>query len=595
MSAVHRAWKEENIMSKILKVWVVAICGLFIIGGLATPSVWAQLSGSGKLVPIVWNNGKIYFFQGSEYARYDIAHDKADSDDGSGNAYPHPIQNSWSGLFQENMDAGVFWPAPPPGGAENKTVAYFFKGNQFMRYDVQADRADAADGAGRAYPQPISLKWPGIWMDRVDAVVVWPVPRNGRTVAYFFRDDQYIRFDVKRHRADPGYPKPIAGNWPNFKFPSGIDGAVAWPTKIDGKTVVYFFKGDQYMRYDADADRGDDQSAGGLGYPALVAENWPGLVGANTAGSIDPLAAYAKQCDAAIGVTVPDFDVDSRLGTTVPTDHLTPSSATYPDGTCDRPNVLNGKCDPGSRFRVLINTENAYVVAHARKMGLSQGQYGDVAVIQHNKVNGATCFYQGALADFNLSHNGNVKAPSKGVGTPTFWLTPAQIVNSKFPCASCHDNGPIIRSPYLAQITGPNQLPGSGDVTFNSDGQPYSFVGTEFASWKAYKVEVSDNQCNGCHRMGVNNLSNTGSVPNNGTALDLGIQATADSRTLDSQKSKNPHSTDSPIWMLPGQITFQQVTADAARAIQQCAQQFRGESSPLPNSASCKITQFTRP
>jgi hypothetical protein len=582
-------------MKKSHKVVGMIFCAISIV--IAVSLFWtidarAQLTGSDKLVPVVWNNGKVYFFQGSEYARYDVAQDKADSDDGSGHSYPRPIQGSWSGLFQENMDAAVFWPAPPPGGAENKKVAYFFKGNQFMRYDVEADQADAADGAGRAYPQPISLKWPGIWADRVDAVVVWPVPRDGRTVAYFFRDNQYIRFDVKRHRADLGYPKPIADHWPNFKFPDGIDGAVAWPTKIEGKSVVYFFKDNQYMRYDADGFRGDDQSVSGIAYPASVAENWPNLLAA------DELAAYAKECDAAIGVTVSDFDVDSRLGTTVPTTNLTPANATYPNGTCDRPNVLNGKCDPGSRFRVLVDTADAYVVAHARKMGLSQGEYGDVAVIQHNKVNGATCFYQGALADFNLSHKADVKAPSKGVGNPTFWMTPTQIVNSKFPCGSCHDNGPIIRSPYLAQITGPNQLPGAGDVTFNSDGQPYSFVGADFSPWKAYKVEVSvdgiSNTCNGCHRMGVNNVSNTGIVPNNGTALDLGIKATADSNAANSQESKNPHSVDSPIWMVPGQTTFQQASFDAAQAIKQCADQFRS-GAPLPNSASCRITQFTRP
>jgi hypothetical protein len=583
-------------MRTSLKVWIAPLYGTLIIAGLlASQSATAELTGSGKLVPVVWNNGKVYFFQGSEYARYDIAQDKADGEDGGGNTYPRAIQVSWPGLFAENMDAAVFWPAPPPGGAENKTVAYFFKGNQFMRYDVTADRADAADGAGRPYPQPISLKWPGIWTDRVDAVVVWPVPRNGRTVAYFFRDNQYIRFDVKNHRADPGYPKSITGNWPNFKFPDGIDGAVAWPTKVEGKSVVYFFKNDQYMRYDVDADRADDQTEGGLGYPAPVAGSWPGLLVAAVPGPVDALAAYAKECDEATGVTVPDFDVDSSLGTTVPTQHLTPANATYPNGICDRPNVLNGHCDPGSRFRVLVNTESAYVVAHARKMGLSQGEYGDVAIIQHNKVNGATCFYQGALADFNLSHNGKVKAPSKGVGNPTFWMTPSQIVSSTFPCASCHDNGPIIRSPYLAQITGPNQLPGSGDVTFNSDGQPYSFVGADFASWKAYKVEVSGNTCNGCHRMGVNNLANTGMVKGKGTALDLGIKATADSGSGEEQASKKGHSTDSPIWMLPGQVTFQQSTVDAARAIQQCAQQFRGQSVPLPNSPSCKITLFTRP
>lgn len=257
----------------------VLICALVLLGVCSDGgSARAQLGGGEKFVPVLWNNGKVFFLQGSQYARYDVANDKADDVDGNGASYPRPIQGNWPGLFTENIDAGVLWPAPPPGGGTPKTVAYFFKGNQFMRYDVEADQADAADGAGRAYPQPIALKWPGIWTDRVDAVLAWPVPKNGRTVAYFFRDDQYIRFDVVKHRADPGYPKPIAGNWPNFKFPGGIDGAVAWPNKIEGKSVVYFFKGDQYMRYDVGADRAEDQSEGGLDYPAPVAGSWPGLL-----------------------------------------------------------------------------------------------------------------------------------------------------------------------------------------------------------------------------------------------------------------------------------------------------------------------------
>ena len=314
-------------------------------------------------------------------------------------------------------------------------------------------------------------------------------------------------------------------------------------------------------------------------YRTLVFVLWSFIAISTSAyGGEDELTTFAKQCDKAIGSenSVPDFNSDN--GTLVPTDHLMPANATYPDGTCDRPNVLNGNCDPGSRFQVLINNADAYVVAHARKTGEGPGQYGDIAVIQHNKVNGATCFYQGAL---NLSHNGNdVKAPSKGVGSPPFWMTPSAIATSGFPCVRCHDNGPIIRSPYLAQITGPNKLPGAGDPTFNKD-QPYYFVGSDFASWKAYKVEVSGNVCITCHRLGVNSVSSTG------TARKLGIIATATS-----QASKNPHSANSPIWMVPGQITFQQATADAALAIQQCADQF-SEGSPLPKSSQCKITQFT--
>jgi hypothetical protein len=306
----------------------------------------------------------------------------------------------------------------------------------------------------------------------------------------------------------------------------------------------------------------------------------------------DELTQYAQACDQAIGVTVPDFKCDE--GTEVPTTNLTPPDAKYPNGNCDRPNHLNQECDPGSHFQVLTNSPDAYVVAHCRKEGLAAGQYQDIAVIQYNRNNGATCFYQ-ALGTLN----GNVQAPSKGVGDDgvggSFWMTPTEIRDSTFPCGSCHDNGPLIRSPYLAQITGANALPGAGDPTFNRD-QPYYFVGSAFAAWKAYKVEVHDdhgviNKCNTCHRMGVSNLSS--SVY--GTALDFGIRATVATTTTPSPYNphKNPDSANSPLWMPPGQTAYSQENEDAAQAIRACA--LRWTETPLPNSDACKITLFTGP
>ena len=297
------------------------------------------------------------------------------------------------------------------------------------------------------------------------------------------------------------------------------------------------------------------------------------LIGASTSAyGGDTLEVYAQKCDQAIGLSVPDFICD--VGTLVPD--------THPNGpTCDRPDQLYQDCDPGSRFHVLANDADRYIVAHCRKRGhaLNDGLYGDVAVIQHSKVSGATCFYQGALKQ---SHDGNVKAPSKGVGAPPFWMTPTAIATSNFPCGKCHDNGPIIRSPYLAQITGPNKLPGVGEHGFNKD-QPYYFVGSDFAAWKAYTVEISGNTCNVCHRMGVNN------VAVGGTARDFGIRATAASQT-----NKNPHSVDSPIWMTPSDTDFNQAHANSALAIKACADQF-SEGAPLPHSPDCRITQFTGP
>lgn len=285
----------------------------------------------------------------------------------------------------------------------------------------------------------------------------------------------------------------------------------------------------------------------------------------------ETLEQYAQKCDLATGTTVSAVNCDA--GTEVPTTGIMGSS-------CDRPNQLNQVCDPGSRFQVLTNTTQAYVVAHCRKKGLGPGLYGDIAVIQHNRTNGATCFYQ-ALG--NLTATALVPAPKPSNGTANFWLTPGEIQSSDFRCGGCHDNGPIIRSPYLSQIIGSNALPGAGDDSFNRD-QPYYFVGADFASWKAYKVEVSGNTCNNCHRMGVSNIL----ASLRGTARDFGIRATAAS-----QINKNPHSAASPIWMTPGQITYNQTNADFALAIKYCAEQFN-VNALLPNTPECKITQFTR-
>ncbi|MBV5337687.1 MAG: hypothetical protein J0653_07035, partial [Deltaproteobacteria bacterium] len=69
----------------------------------------------------------------------------------------------------------------------------------YVRYDMKSDRTDPG------YPKPISNEnWPGVpWYDGIDAAVNWG---NGK--AYFFKGGEYVRYDVKADRVDPGYPKP---------------------------------------------------------------------------------------------------------------------------------------------------------------------------------------------------------------------------------------------------------------------------------------------------------------------------------------------------------------------------------------------------
>ena len=306
----------------------------------------------------------------------------------------------------------------------------------------------------------------------------------------------------------------------------------------------------------------------------------------------DTLVDYAKKCDVAIGATVPKFNCDK--GTEVPEGNNNGQPYGW-SRICDRPNVLNHECDPGSHFKVLLDDENASIVAHCRKMRDKtdeDGKYGDIAVIQYSKKNGATCFYQ-ALAEDGPRLPAEMPAPSTGSAP---WFSPTKTAGIH--CGECHDNGPFVRSPYLAQLKdiagAADVLPGSHDGSFNST-QPYAFVGDDFKTWKAYSIEISGNTCNDCHRMGVSNMAfkdvdpSHPSLGGGGTGRVLGIIATARS-----QSHKNPHSASSPIWMTPGQVTFDQGNANDAKAIRECALKFvaNGFDATKPLPAKCTVKKF---
>lgn len=194
-----------------------------------------------KLVPLVWPDGKVYFFRGDRYHRFSADAEQPDA------GYPKAISSLWKGLYSAGIEAAVPW---------NGKKAYFFRGNGYMAYDIAADRAEPG-------PRYIGRFWRGLWPEGVDAGVLW---NNGK--AYFFRGAEYVRYDVAADRVDPGYPKSIASGWPGV-WPDGIDGVALWP---DGS--AYFFRGDQHIRYDVAKDRAYP------GYPRGNGERWPGLSGA---------------------------------------------------------------------------------------------------------------------------------------------------------------------------------------------------------------------------------------------------------------------------------------------------------------------------
>ena len=93
---------------------------------------------------MLWPNGKLYFFRGPQYMRYDFADNLVDA------GYPLSIAGLWHGLepCSDGIDAVFVTP--------NGQKAYFFRGDYYIRYDVALDRADPG------YPLKIEDYWHGL-------------------------------------------------------------------------------------------------------------------------------------------------------------------------------------------------------------------------------------------------------------------------------------------------------------------------------------------------------------------------------------------------------------------------------------------------
>jgi hypothetical protein len=112
------------------------------------------------------------------------------------------------------------------------------------------------------FPKPIAAEFPGAFARRLDAAMVHP---DGGL--YLFRGDQHMRYDVVSRRPELGYPRRYAEDWPGV-FPNGIDAALTW-----GPDIIYFFSGDCYTSFSARSGHAR------LGFPKAIDGNWPGLRG----------------------------------------------------------------------------------------------------------------------------------------------------------------------------------------------------------------------------------------------------------------------------------------------------------------------------
>ena len=157
--------------------------GLF--EGLEFSSIDAALVGLGSRA------GKVYFFSGESYTRFDFAKGKCDE------GYPRSIKDVWKIPFS-TIDAA--WSHP-----SIKNKYYMTNGSDYIRLTVDVNGFDGG------FPQKLSRYWHGVDFHYIDAAIQGKKEKSEKM--YFFSDDQYVRYDMKKGQVDQGYPLPTLKYW----------------------------------------------------------------------------------------------------------------------------------------------------------------------------------------------------------------------------------------------------------------------------------------------------------------------------------------------------------------------------------------------
>jgi Hemopexin len=147
-----------------------------------------------------WANGKAYFFlSNGQYLRYDIQQDKVDP------GYPKPINDAnWPGIgrYAGALSSTLPW--------KDGKIQFFLTNGQYLRFDIAKNRVDPG------YPQDVTEStWPGL--EKYKNLLAGMFTRENGKAYIFLKDGRYIRYDVEADKADEGYPKAIDdATWPGM-------------------------------------------------------------------------------------------------------------------------------------------------------------------------------------------------------------------------------------------------------------------------------------------------------------------------------------------------------------------------------------------
>ncbi len=309
----------------------------------------------------------------------------------------------------------------------------------------------------------------------------------------------------------------------------------------------------------------------------------------------ETLFEYGRQCAEQIS-EIPAFNC--MAGEEIP---ITVDGKPVPADTlvqrCDRPSLLPqgdalSQCIPGSRAQVLRDDKTAQISAICRKKlprPAGSALFDEINVISHSVKNGKTCWFTAKAvppltaasgidgrwvpSPSTLTRKAQAASPAGVPARPAekVWLSPYDVAFKEPACIGCHDSGPFMYSPYIAQTT---QLPGD----------PFGFyepkaIGADFkkawARMDAFGITTRGNTCTACHRMGNMNSCKVAMDQSTGRGQQQGG---------DEWSKRFPQSH----WMSPGnlhsQAQWNEQFADSLKKLAACCEN--------PKGPGCQVVEY---
>jgi hypothetical protein len=264
---------------------------------------------------------------------------------------------------------------------------------------------------------------------------------------------------------------------------------------------------------------------------------------------IDDVVSYGEMCAKSMG-PIPEF---SCLDGEIIKIFKNGDEQIVDQEKCDNPSYIasgGGECQVYSRVgRLQMTNPNVDAVFTCRHYkaarSLDDPNFQDIAIIQHDRVSGDTCWFQALAAEQvgQADLNGiRVAPPTEEAVAPTwklpdqfnavedqygrqvpmnsrsFWLRPSR--TAEIACIRCHDSDPYLRTPNIAEIKRRSESvsgkrvvpcdPGDKDAIGSSQCDStvfkghYRNLGKFMGRWEvAYAIEPRhDDQCVQCHRIG---------------------------------------------------------------------------------------------